>query len=62
MWCRTCSGPICPGAFDAYIVVAIPIAFLTSALVGVLLERSVIRWLYGGRSNAARHLGHQPWC
>src|SRR5512138_3893194 len=36
-----------PGAFDAYVVVAIPVAFLTSALVGVVLERSVIRWLYG---------------
>ena len=36
-----------PAAFDAYIVVAIPVAFLTSALVGVLLERTVIRWLYG---------------
>jgi urea transport system permease protein len=36
-----------PGAFDAYVIVAIPIAFLTSALVGVILERSVIRWLYG---------------
>ncbi len=36
-----------PGAFDAYVIVAIPIAFLASALVGVLLERSVIRWLYG---------------
>jgi urea transport system permease protein len=36
-----------PGAFDAYVVVAIPVAFATSALVGVLLERTVIRWLYG---------------
>src|SRR5688500_20062235 len=36
-----------PAAFDAYVIVAIPIAFLASALVGVLLERSVIRWLYG---------------
>jgi urea transport system permease protein len=36
-----------PGAFDAYVVVAIPVAFVTSALVGVLLERTVIRWLYG---------------
>jgi urea transport system permease protein len=36
-----------PGAFDAYVVVAIPVAFVTSALVGVILERSVIRWLYG---------------
>ena len=36
-----------PGAFDAYIVAAIPISFLTAALVGAALERSVIRWLYG---------------
>jgi urea transport system permease protein len=36
-----------PGLFDAYILVAIPVAFLTSALVGAVLERTVIRWLYG---------------
>ena len=36
-----------PGMFDWYIVVAIPVAFLASALVGAALERSVIRWLYG---------------
>jgi urea transport system permease protein len=36
-----------PGAFDAYIVVAIPASFLVAALVGAILERSVIRWLYG---------------
>ena len=36
-----------PGAFDWYIVMAIPVAFLSSALVGAVLERSVIRWLYG---------------
>jgi urea transport system permease protein len=36
-----------PGAFDAYIIAAIPIAFLASAGVGAVLERSVIRWLYG---------------
>jgi len=36
-----------PGAFDAYIVAAIPVAFVASALIGVLLERTVIRWLYG---------------
>jgi urea transport system permease protein len=34
-------------AFDWYIVVAVPAAFLTAALVGAVLERSVIRWLYG---------------
>ena len=36
-----------PGAFDYYIVVAIPAAFLAAAVVGAVLERSVIRWLYG---------------
>ena len=36
-----------PGAFDAYIVAAIPASFLASALVGAVLERTVIRWLYG---------------
>ena len=36
-----------PGMFDAYLIAAIPAAFLASALVGVLLERSVIRHLYG---------------
>ena len=35
------------GAFDAYIVVAIPASFLAAALVGAVIERSVIRWLYG---------------
>ena len=36
-----------PGLFDAYVLVAIPVSFLTAALVGAALERSVIRWLYG---------------
>jgi urea transport system permease protein len=36
-----------PAAFDAYLVVAVPAAFAVSALVGMALERSVIRWLYG---------------
>ena len=36
-----------PGLFDAYILVAIPMAFLVSALVGAVLERGVIRFLYG---------------
>jgi urea transport system permease protein len=34
-------------AFDYYLVAAIPAAFVVSAAVGMLLERSVIRWLYG---------------
>ena len=36
-----------PGAFDAYLVAAVPVAFLTSAAVGAILERGVIRFLYG---------------
>ena len=36
-----------PGAFDAYVIAAIPVSFLAAALVGAVLERSVIRWLYG---------------
>jgi urea transport system permease protein len=36
-----------PGAFDYYIVVAVPAAFLASARVGAVLERGVIRFLYG---------------
>ena len=36
-----------PGAFDWYVLAAIPVAFLSAALVGAVLERSVIRWLYG---------------
>jgi len=36
-----------PGAFDWYMLIAIPASFLTAALVGAVLERSVLRWLYG---------------
>jgi urea transport system permease protein len=36
-----------PGAFDWYLVAAVPVAFAASALMGALLERSVIRFLYG---------------
>jgi len=34
-------------AFGWYLVAAIPVAFLVSALVGAVLERGVIRFLYG---------------
>ena len=36
-----------PGVFDAYLVAALPVAFAASALMGAILERSVIRFLYG---------------
>ncbi|MEI8035946.1 MAG: urea ABC transporter permease subunit UrtB [Betaproteobacteria bacterium] len=36
-----------PAFFDWYLLFAIPVSFIVSALVGMLLERGVIRWLYG---------------
>ncbi len=36
-----------PGAFNWYLLAAVPVAFLASALMGAALERSVIRFLYG---------------
>ena len=36
-----------PGAFDYYFLVALPVSFVVAAAVGVVLERGVIRRLYG---------------
>jgi urea transport system permease protein len=36
-----------PQAFDAYFLVALPLSFLTAAAAGILLERGMIRFLYG---------------
>jgi urea transport system permease protein len=36
-----------PDAFGWYMLAAVPASFLVAALVGAVLERSVIRWLYG---------------
>ena len=36
-----------PGWFDAYLLVAVPVAFAASALVGAVLERLILRHLYG---------------
>ena len=36
-----------PGAFDWYLLAAVPVSFLVAALVGAALERSVLRFLYG---------------
>ena len=36
-----------PGLFDYSLAIALPLAFLVSALVGILIERTVIRFLYG---------------
>ena len=36
-----------PGLFDWSLAFALPLAFLITALVGVAIERGIIRWLYG---------------
>jgi urea transport system permease protein len=36
-----------PGAFEFYLLAALPLSFLAAALVGAAMERSVIRHLYG---------------
>jgi urea transport system permease protein len=36
-----------PGAFDYSLAVALPAAFLVAALVGILIEQTVISYLYG---------------
>jgi urea transport system permease protein len=36
-----------PGWLDWYVIAALPVAFIVTALVGMALERTVIRWLYG---------------
>ncbi|MTH99863.1 urea ABC transporter permease subunit UrtB [Roseibium sp. RKSG952] len=36
-----------PGLFDYSLFIALPLAFLASGLVGVGIERGIIRWLYG---------------
>jgi urea transport system permease protein len=36
-----------PGAFDYYFLVALPVSFVVAGAVGVVLERGVIRRLYG---------------
>jgi urea transport system permease protein len=36
-----------PGTFGWYLVAAVPVAFVVTMLVGMLLERTIIRFLYG---------------
>jgi urea transport system permease protein len=36
-----------PDAFAWYPVMALPVAFVVAAVVGIAIERTVIRWLYG---------------
>ncbi len=36
-----------PGLFDYSLLIAVPVAFLATGLVGIAIERGIIRWLYG---------------
>ncbi|MCB9992845.1 MAG: urea ABC transporter permease subunit UrtB [Hyphomicrobiaceae bacterium] len=36
-----------PELFDYSLAIALPLAFLVTALVGIAIERGIIRWLYG---------------
>ncbi len=36
-----------PEYVDQYVLAAVPVAFFTAAIVGMIMERTVIRWLYG---------------
>ncbi|MDF2996261.1 MAG: urea transporter, permease protein UrtB [Xanthobacteraceae bacterium] len=36
-----------PGLFDWSLIIAIPLAFIITGLIGVVIERTVIRFLYG---------------
>jgi urea transport system permease protein len=38
---------LAPEWFGLYLLLAIPVSFIVAAAVGAVLERSVIRWLYG---------------
>ena len=36
-----------PGLFDYSLLIAVPLAFIVAGAIGVLIERSIIRFLYG---------------
>jgi urea transport system permease protein len=36
-----------PGLFDYSLAIAIPLAFLLAGAIGILIERTVIQWMYG---------------
>jgi len=36
----------CPHFFDWYLLAAVPVAFMIPALIGVIMERTIIRYLY----------------
>ncbi|WP_423814808.1 ABC transporter permease subunit, partial [Pseudomonas viridiflava] len=38
---------LAPGAIEYYPLIALPVAFFVTAVIGMVLERTVIRHLYG---------------
>jgi len=36
-----------PGLFDYSLLIAVPLAFLVAGIIGVIIERTIIRFLYG---------------
>ena len=38
---------VAPGLFGASLLIAVPLAFIVAGVVGIVIERTLIRWLYG---------------
>ena len=36
-----------PGLFGASLLISVPLAFIVAGLLGIIIERTLIRWLYG---------------
>jgi len=36
-----------PGLFGASLIIAVPLAFIVAGIIGIVIERTLIRWLYG---------------
>jgi urea transport system permease protein len=36
-----------PGLFGASLLISVPLAFIVAGIVGIIIERTLIRWLYG---------------
>ncbi len=36
-----------PGLFGASLLIAVPLAFIVAGMIGIAIERTLIRWLYG---------------
>lgn len=60
MWCSWLFQRYAPALVDAYVLVALPVAFLVTCAIGMALERLVIRHLYGRPfRNPTGNVGHE---